>query len=96
MTKFWFGARKNITEDSEEEENDDPNMKRRMYSANTSKNFHYGLNRILKSKGHLYGIIDKRTASFTKSQQAFADALKELKAKGKAEIHSYPEIEEEG
>ena len=87
---------KNISDDSEDEENGDPNMRNRMYSANTLKNFRYGLNRILKGKGHLYDIIDKKTASFSRSQQAFSDALKELKAEGKAQIHSYPEIEEEG
>ena len=67
-----------------------------MYKANTLRNFRYGLNRILKTKGHLYDICDKKTASFTKFQQAFNDAIKELKREGKAEVESYPEIEEEG
>ena len=80
----------------DDEEDNDPQMKNRMYSANTLKNFRYGLNRILKSKGHLYDIIHKKTTSFIGSQKAFADALKELKAEGKAEIKSYPEIDEEG
>ena len=95
LAKFWFGARKDICSDDSDTEND-LQMRRRMYSANTLKNFRYGLIRILKSKGHLYDIIDKKTASFTKSQKVFSDALKELKSEGKAEVHSYPEIEEEG
>ena len=95
LAKFWFGARKDICEEDSDSEND-PQMRQRMYSANTLKNFRYGLNRILKSKGHLFDIIDKKTASFTKSQKAFADAIKELKSEGKGEVHSYPEIEEEG
>ena len=32
----------------------------------------------------------------TKSQQVFSDAIKELKAEGKADVDSYPEIEEQG
>ena len=99
LAKFWFGARKNICEDSPSDEEDagnDPELKSRMYSANTLKSFRYGINRILKEKGHLYDIIDKKTASFTKSQKAFSDALKELKSEGKAEVHSYPEIHETG
>ena len=66
LAHFWFGARKDICEDNIEEE--DPEMKDCMYSANTLKNFRYGLNGLLKSKGHLYDIIDRKTASFTKSQ----------------------------
>ena len=31
-----------------------------------------------------------------KYQQAFHDAIKELKAEGKADVDSYPEIEDEG
>ena len=54
------------------------------------------LNRILNSKGHLYDITDKKTASFKKSQQSFTDAIKELKANGKGDVESYPEIQESG
>ena len=99
LAKFWFGARKDICEDlpvDNYDDQEDPEMKSRLYKANTLKSFWYSLNRILKAKGHLYDIIDRRTASFIKSQKAFTDALKELKAEGKAEIHSYPEIEENG
>ena len=67
-----------------------------MYSANTMKNFWYALNRILKFKGHEYDIMNKHSLSFKKSQQAFLDSQKELKALGKAEVHSAPEITEEG
>ena len=33
---------------------------------------------------------------FVKSQQAFNNAIKEVKAEGKTDIDSYPEITEEG
>ena len=91
LSKFWFCACKNITcvEDSQEE---DPEF----YKANSLRNFRYSLNRILKQKGHLYDITNKRTASLQKSQQAFIDAIKELKENGKADMDSYPEIEETG
>ena len=92
LAKFWFEARKDIYGDKD---NDDPDIKDRMYKANSLRNFRYRLNHILKTKGHLYDITD-RTTSFLKSQQAFSDAIKELKAEGKADVDSYPEIEEEG
>ena len=44
----------------------------------------------------MYDITEKKTASFQKSQQAFNDAIKELKAHDKGDVESYPEIEEEG
>ena len=71
-------------------------MKQHLYKANSLRNFCYGLNRILQNKGHLYDISDKKTASFQKSQQAFNDAIKELKSEGKGDVKSYPEIVEEG
>ena len=96
LAKFWFGARKDICEDNPATAEDDPELKSRLYKANTLKNFRYGLNRILKTKGHLCNITDKKTASFQKSQQAFVDAIKELKSEGKGDVESYPEIHEAG
>ena len=96
LAKFWFGARKNKCEDSQESEFEDPNSKDRLYKATSLRSFRYGLNRILKTHGHLYDITDKRTASYSKSQQAFIDAIKELKSEGKGDIESYPEITETG
>ena len=95
LAKFWYGASKDICEQSGDND-DDPELKKKLYSVNTLKNFCYGLNKILKSKGHSHDIIDRKTASVTRSQKAFANALKELKSEGKAEVHSFPEIEEEG
>ena len=95
LAKFWFGACKDICED-EDDSQQDPDMKERMYKANSLRNFRYGLNCILKSKGHLYDITDKKIASFLKSQQAFTNAIKELKAEGKADVESCPEILEQG
>ena len=96
LAKFWFGAHKLSPEDSQDsEEIIDPQMKDRMYKATSLRTFRYGLNQILKQCGHLYDISDKSTASFTKLQQTFNDAIKELKSEGKADIDSYPEIEED-
>ena len=95
LSKFWFGARKDPDSDYKSD-NEDPERKQLMYSANTMKNFRYALNRILKFKGHEYDIMNKHSLSFKKSQQAFLDSQKELKALGKAEVHSAPEITEQG
>ena len=97
LARFWFGARKDICEGDEENYNsEDPDMKDRMYKASSLRNFRYSINRILRSKGHLYDITSKHTTSFIKSQQAFVDAIKELKEEGLGNIKSYPEIEETG
>ena len=96
LAKFWLCVRKSDEEtDSEREETGDPEQKDRMYSANTLRSFRYGLNRLLRVKGHLYKITEKGT-SFMKSDEAFKLAIKELKMEGKAEVHSHPEITEEG
>ena len=95
LAKFWFSARKS-TIDTTANSEEDPDKKQQLYKANTLRNFQYSINRILKTKGHLYDITDKKTTSFTKSQRAFNDAIKELKAEGKGDVDSYPEIIEEG
>ena len=97
LSKFRFYARKsNFTDDEESIHDEDPVLKQQFYKANSLRNFRYSLNQMLKTKGHLYDITDKHTASFQKSQQAFFDAVKELKVHGKADVESYPEIEETG
>ena len=96
LAKFWFGARKYIPEGKDDSEPADPEITERMYKANSLCNIRYGLTHILKQKGHLYDIMNRVTASFTKSQEAFTDAIKELKAKLKADVTPYPEILEEG
>ena len=95
LSRFWFGARKDPNDDYVSD-NEDPDRKSLMYSANTIRSFRYALNRILKSKGHEYDIMHKNSLSFKRSQQAYLDCQKELKALGKAEIHSAPEISEDG
>ena len=50
----------------------------------------------LKFKGHEYDITNKNSLSFKKSQLAFLDSQKELKVLVKAEVHSAPEISEDG
>ena len=76
LSKFWFGARKDIVDEEIPNADEDPDLKQRLYKANTLRNFRYGLNRILRSRGHLYDITDKHTTSFMQSQQAFSDAIK--------------------
>ena len=95
LEKFWFGARKDPDSDYESDP-EDTEKKALMYSANTMKNFRYALNRILKSKGHLFDIINPSSLSFRRSQKAFTASQKELKELGKAQIHSWPKISEEG
>ena len=95
LCKFYYKARKDPDSDYDSAE-DDKQRSNLMYSANTMKNFRYSINRILKTKGHLYDIMNKQTLSFKKSQQAFINSQKELKQLGKAEIHSAPEISEDG
>ena len=95
LCNFWFGARKDPDSDYDSDE-DDADKTNLMYSANTMKSFRYALNRILKFKGHEYDIMNKHSLSFKKSQQAFFDSQKELKALGKAEVKSAPEITEDG
>ena len=84
LSKFWFGARKDPESDYETDE-EDPEHHNLMYSANTMKSFRYSLNRILKSKGHEYDIMNKNSLSFKRSQQTFLDSQKELKSLGKAD-----------
>ena len=95
LAKFWFGARKSPDSDYESD-TEDPERKNLMYSANTMRSFRYSLNQILKGKGHESDIMNKNSLSFKCSQQAFLDSQKELKSLGKAEVHSAPEITEEG
>ena len=75
LAKFWLCVRKDENDSDTEDEDSqnkplDPQKKSLMYSANTLRSFRYGLNRILRSKGHLYKITDKGT-SFIKSDEAF-------------------------
>ena len=99
LAKFWFGARKTITEDDEEDSQDsvqaDPELKARMYKANSLKNYRYALNRIIKKKKNV-DITSKDNKNFQKSQEAFANAMRELKSEGKAESTMKFEISEEG
>ena len=99
LAKFWFGARKSTTDqgdsDNETDEEEDPNLKSTMYSANSLRNYRYALGRIIKKKKGL-DIISKESQLFNKSTEAFLNAMKELKAFGKGEIRSKEEISEDG
>ena len=39
LVKFWFATRKDLCEDSEEPENNDPEMKEHLYKANSVCNY---------------------------------------------------------
>ena len=95
LAKFWLCICKDDHSDSEDSGPEDPEKRDQKYSANTLQNFQYALNRILRTKGHLYNITEKGT-SFIKSNEAFKVAIKDLNKEGKAEVKSYPEITEDG
>ena len=82
LSKFWFAAR---TQDIK-------NLQ--MYTVNSLKSFKYGLNRLLKKKGHEYDIT--KSPNFATCMDNFDLACKELKANGKAFVKNYEEIEDEG
>ena len=98
LGKFYFGARKDIDSDDEQMQGLSALEKdvKRKYSANSMQSFRYALNRNLHKKGHSFDITSKTCMSFTKSNELFSKALKELKEDGLAEVKSYPEIEESG
>ena len=98
LAKFWYGARKDICENEEgnQDESEDTDMKSRLYSANSLKNFRYGLNRVFRREGHNYDITEKNSTLFPKSHQAYFNAITELKKEGKAEVKSKEEITEDG
>ena len=95
LAKFWLSAHKTNDEEDSDDAGEDKEKLGQLYSANSLRNFRYALNRILKEKGHLYNITTKGT-SFHKSDEAFKVALKQLKEEGKTQVHSHPEICEEG
>ena len=64
-----------------------------MYSANSLKNYRFALNRIIKSRRQL-DITAKSNTQFSKSQQAFANAIKEFKKQGKVKQKVKHEITE--
>ena len=79
LAKFWFGARKYVNGQSDEEEsqevdenNPDANEKSRMYSANSLKNYRYALNRLIKKYGSGMDIVSKNNILFKKSNHVIA------------------------
>ena len=79
LCKFWFEAR---TAEGD------------YYKATSHGSLHYGINRMLHSRGYEYSII--HDSSFKESTEAYKDALKELKALGYGHIESYKEIKSSG
>ena len=94
LSKFWFGARKDTSDENDENEDEDPENKKGLYTANSLRNFRYALNRVLKNKGTVFDLLAKDSISFRKSSTAFENAVKELKKEGKADVKSKREINE--
>ena len=79
LSKFWFEVQ---TQEGEK------------YTVCSLAHLWYGINRMLKRKGHEYDIV--HSSSFTGCQSAFSDACKELKEEGLGVVNSYKEIEPKG
>lgn len=64
------------------------------YNINSLKGIRYGVNRNLKCHGKQYDIT--KSDCFTKNQDAFVDACKELKLLGFGFVKHYDEIKQKG
>ena len=98
LCKFWFSIHKQPKKDSKKRsiecftENIDPNDNDNegLYSKTTLENIRHALNRVFQDNRRPIDIITEH--DFIESNKAYKDACKELKAKGKAVVKSYPEI----
>ena len=98
LSKFWFSVRKqkptpkkgDAGTSIEKEDTDDDLL----YSKATLENIRHALNRNLQEAGRNIDIITDH--EFIESNKSYKDACKELKAKGKAVVNSYPEINHAG
>ena len=64
------------------------------YRVSSLKHLMYGLNRVLKKKGHEYDIM--KSTQFMKSQEAFQQAIVNLKQMGYRYVVPYKEIKPKG
>ena len=97
LAKFWYGARKEPSDDEiNENQDEEVELKSTLYTASSLKNFRYALNRVLKKKNTVFDLISKDAVAFRKSNEAFESAIKELKKEGKGDVKSKKEITEEG
>ena len=76
LKKFWFGAQKDITLDTNSD-TEDGEYDKLLYLANTMKNFQCALNQCL------YDIINTSNLSFKHSKKAFFAKKKWAKGEGK-------------
>lgn len=79
LCKFWYEIK------TSEGEN---------YCISSLKHIQYGLNRVLKKKGHNYSII--KSLQFAKSQQCLNKACANLKKFGQGYVVPYKEIKPAG
>ena len=86
MTASIFTAR--------QEKPDKTTGETKKYKVQSLKGIRYGLKRFLIEKGHTFDIITD--GKFRKSQIAFDDACKELKAEGLGYIEPFREISPAG
>ena len=82
---FWFCAR-------QAKPDKDGNEKK--YMSQSLKGLRYGINPVLREKKYGHDITSSN--AFLGSQDAFKDALKELKSEGYGHIRHHPEITEAG
>ena len=75
-----------VLENIDPTDNDDQGL----YSKATLENIRHALNRVFQDNGRPIDIITDH--DFIESNKAYKDVCKELKAKGKAVVKSYPEI----
>lgn len=80
LCKFWFEVRQAKNNE--------------MYNINSMKSIRYGVNRNLKKRGKDIDIT--KSDAYTKSQEAFADACRELKLLGYGFVKHYEEIKGKG
>ena len=86
LAKFWFAAR--------QEKVDKDTGESKKYKVQSLKSLCYVLKRFLLKKGREYDIITD--GKFRKSQIAFDDACKELKAQGLGFMEPFREISHTG
>ena len=97
LVKFWFAIRKKKKSSDSQDSNPadcSTDNDKDMYSKATLENIKHALNRNLQNADHQIDLMNDN--AFIKAQKAYHDACRELKAKGKAVVKSYPEIVHSG
>ena len=88
--KYTKASKNDKAQEVNETSTSDNNDDNRLYSKATLEKIRHALNRVFQENGRLIDIINDQ--EFVESNRRYKDACKELKAKGKAVVKSYPEI----